>query len=75
MFAPMPYWQRALLASAALMLIAPGIKSGLVGVALALPVVVLQLLARRRRELPMHPEHKAPTSSERATQHEMREPS
>jgi TRAP-type uncharacterized transport system fused permease subunit len=54
MLAPMPYWQRALLAAAAIMLIAPGIKSGLIGVALALPVVVLQLLARKReRESPL----------------------
>ena len=65
MLAPMPYWQRGLLAAAAIMLIAPGIKSGLVGLGLALPVVVLQLLARKRvREAPLLAEHQIPRSSE-----------
>ncbi|MDX1488348.1 MAG: TRAP transporter fused permease subunit, partial [Acidiferrobacterales bacterium] len=47
LLAPMPYWQRALLAGAAILLIAPGIDSGLLGLALASPVLVLQVLAHR----------------------------
>jgi TRAP transporter 4TM/12TM fusion protein len=63
MLAPMPYWQRGLLAAAAIMLIAPGIKSGLIGLALASPVVVLQLLARKRgREAPVLAEQRVSRS-------------
>lgn len=47
LLAPMPYWERALLAAAAILLIAPGIDSGLVGLALASPVLLLQVLAHR----------------------------
>ncbi|MFQ5937557.1 MAG: TRAP transporter permease [Acidiferrobacterales bacterium] len=49
MLAPMPYWQRGLLAVAAILLVAPGIDTGLLGLVLALPVVALQLVAHKRR--------------------------
>ncbi|MDX1431043.1 MAG: TRAP transporter permease [Gammaproteobacteria bacterium] len=51
MLVPMRFVQRWTLGLAALLLIAPGIKSGLIGAAIIAPVVIYQVLAARRERL------------------------
>ncbi len=59
--ANMSMWQRLLLGAAAILVIAPGVQSGLVGAAMAFPIVLLQFTAWKsgRRE-----NERAHTSSE-----------
>ena len=47
--ADMTMWQRLLLGAASILVIAPGVQSGLIGVAMAFPVALLQLTAWRRK--------------------------
>ncbi|MBL8670236.1 MAG: TRAP transporter permease [Alphaproteobacteria bacterium] len=47
-FVRMPAWQRLLLAAGGLLMMAPGLTSTLVGIALAAPVLAVQALAGRR---------------------------
>jgi len=51
LLAPMRGPQRWILGLAAILLIAPGVKTGLVGAAFIAPVVLLQILASRRERL------------------------
>jgi UPF0716 family protein affecting phage T7 exclusion len=43
----MRHWERWLCAAAALLLIAPGLTTGLIGAVLMAPVLIRQLAARR----------------------------
>ena len=46
--ADMRPWHRWLLGGAAILVVAPGLQSGIIGLVMALPVVLLQLTARKR---------------------------
>ena len=46
-------WHRWLMGVSVVLVVAPGVKSGAVGLALAFPVVVLQILAWRRKQRDM----------------------
>jgi TRAP-type uncharacterized transport system fused permease subunit len=46
--ADMRPWHRWLLGGAAILVVAPGLQSGIIGLVMALPVVFLQLTARKR---------------------------
>jgi len=51
LLAPMNWIERGVTAVAALLLVAPGVGSGLVGAALVVPVLISQVAARNRRAL------------------------
>jgi TRAP-type uncharacterized transport system fused permease subunit len=50
---PMTWIERLVTALAALLLVAPGIKSGLVGAVLVIPVLIIQISGRIRRPFPI----------------------
>lgn len=64
LLAAMGFAQRILLGSAALLLIAPGIRTGLVGIALVVPVLIAQYVAYQRAAAQVTAPVRIPESSE-----------